>query len=259
MPLQITTRYVIILPAITPGAIFLTSASRTTCITISLGRPLRLFHDERHEHPRRAMDLVHGRIFRGTPSYSYNWSFGDSPDNETVQNPPAHQYTIAATYLVNLIIQDANNAISNYSIEIVVSVDIEPVASFDADPMSIISGQWVQFNDTSTPGNGPLAYQWNFGDGPTNATGQNVTHQYNSPDEFTVVLTVNDTDGDISVFSLQITVVPDTMPGASFIAIRPRFASTSGFASTTPVRRGTASLATNGTLGTCPTTRPPRM
>ncbi len=156
--------------------------------------------------------------FGGASPYIYNWSFGDLTANSTFQNPPAHQYTTAAVYVVNLIIEDTYHALSNYSIEISVSGDIPPVASFDANPMSIISGQWVQFNDTSIPGNGPLQYQWNFGDGPVNNTTQNVTHQYNAPNTYSAVLTVNDTDGDVSVFSRQITVVADNVPVASFIA-----------------------------------------
>jgi len=52
-----------------------------------------------------------------------------------------------------------------------------------------------------------LSYSWDFGDGNT-GTGVTTTHTYTKGGYYTVVLTVNDGNGDISTISQKITVYP---------------------------------------------------
>ena len=70
-------------------------------------------------------------------------------------------------------------------------------ADFDTspDPANILTGQSVDFTDTSTT-DGPtiVAWAWDFGDGGT-STLQNPPHTYNTVDTFDVTLTVTDTHG----------------------------------------------------------------
>ncbi|UZE93248.1 MAG: right-handed parallel beta-helix repeat-containing protein [Candidatus Nealsonbacteria bacterium] len=84
-----------------------------------------------------------------------------------------------------------------------------PVASFDINSTVITVGQTVQFTDSTTGGSIPLTYQWNFGDGSENSTIQNPIHKYNSVGIHLVVLTVTDADGDMSVYSKEISVQDD--------------------------------------------------
>jgi len=153
----------------------------------------------------------------GNPPLAYQWNFGDGPTNSTLQNP-AHQFTAAGAPTVTLTVTDFNGNASVFQMGITVQVDLIPLANFTVNATYIERNQYIQFTDTTTSGNPPLAYQWNFGDGPANSTQQNPLHQYTSYATCTVTLTVSDADGDISVHQTVIYILPDTVPVASFTA-----------------------------------------
>ena len=67
-----------------------------------------------------------------------------------------------------------------------------PIASFSASETSTCNGL-VQFTDEST--NLPQGWFWEFGDGET-STEQNPSHQYEEPGNYTVTLSVTNTEGD---------------------------------------------------------------
>lgn len=66
-----------------------------------------------------------------------------------------------------------------------------PIAEFNASPTSGNAPLTVTFTDLSS--NGPLTWQWNFGDGGSNL--QNPSHTYNSPGTYSVSLTVENNAG----------------------------------------------------------------
>lgn len=107
----------------------------------------------------------------------------------------------------------------NYPLVLPVLEDLIPTAQITANATQINYGQWVQFNDASTGGNAPFSYQWNFGDGTANSTEINPKYQFNLPGSYTVILTVTDLDGDISIITKEsfITVI-DLIPVADFTA-----------------------------------------
>ncbi|MFX0099556.1 MAG: PKD domain-containing protein [Candidatus Hodarchaeota archaeon] len=155
----------------------------------------------------------------GNAPLSCSWDFGDNSTNSSLQDP-AHQYTTAGNYTVTLTITDRNG---NSSIEIKVACievleDLQPVPNFTANETSILEGDHVQFTYTGTAGNGNLSFQWDFGDNSTNSTMQDPVHQYITPGNYTVVLTVVDIDGDGSTFALPTTIEvgPDLIPLANF-------------------------------------------
>jgi len=80
----------------------------------------------------------------------------------------------------------------------------------------IQEGNWVEFTDSSTGGDTPLNYEWDFGDGSVNSTLINPVHQYTSFGTYTVTLTVTDADGDESIATTTIIVNEDLIPVASF-------------------------------------------
>ena len=86
------------------------------------------------------------------------------------------------------------------------SEDLIPKATFKANSTTIFEGEWVQFTFTGSPGDLPIDGQWNFGDGSTNSTVENPTHQYTTTGTYTVTLTLTDNDGDVDVYSMTITV-----------------------------------------------------
>jgi YD repeat-containing protein len=150
---------------------------------------------------------------------SWSWNFGDS-GTSTLQNP-SHEYTTPGTYTVSL---TATNACGNDSETktgyITVNVCPVPVANFSATPDEGCAPLAVSFTDAST--NNPTTWSWNFGDTGTSNL-QNPTHEYTSPDTYTVTLTAGNFCGSNNKTS-QIIVVPlsidITSPhnGESFLA-----------------------------------------
>ena len=153
-----------------------------------------------------------------TPT-SWSWNFGDEGTSD-LQNP-SHQYTTPGTYTVSL---TATNACSNDTETktgyITVNACPVPVASFSATPNEGCAPLTVAFTDSST--NNPTTWSWDFGDGGTSDL-QNPTHEYTSPNTYTVTLTASNYGGSDSE-TTQIIVVPlsidITSPqnGESFLA-----------------------------------------
>ncbi len=102
-------------------------------------------------------------------------------------------------------IGENNNIYNNICILILVAV-------FETNTTVIATGQSVEFTDTTIGGSMPLAYQWSFGDGSVNSTDQNPVHRYDVLGKYTVVLTVTDADGDMSVSASTIFVEDTIVP-----------------------------------------------
>ena len=122
----------------------------------------------------------------GSPT-SWQWNFGDG-STSTAQNP-SHTYTTAGSYSVTLTV---TNASGSKNVSRTVTVVPALIASFTFTPSSPVTGQVVQFTDTST--GSPTSWQWNFGDGAT-STVQNPSHTFTTPASYTVTLTVSNTSG----------------------------------------------------------------
>ena len=125
---------------------------------------------------------------------NWNWNFGDG-GNSTQQNP-MHTYLSAGNYTVNLTVNNTNDTDSKLA-TINVSekpVPILPVANFSSNVSSGYVPLSVQFNDSSK---NVTNWNWNFGDGG-NSTQQNPMHTYLSAGNYTVNLTVNNTNGNDS-------------------------------------------------------------
>jgi hypothetical protein len=77
-----------------------------------------------------------------------------------------------------------------------------PLAHFAYTPLA--DKHQVQFSNQST-GSGSLTYTWDFGDG-TSSSEQNPTHTYTGNQQYTVVLTVQDSTGQSSVSTATFTI-----------------------------------------------------
>ncbi|MDD5649523.1 MAG: PKD domain-containing protein [Candidatus Nanoarchaeia archaeon] len=127
---------------------------------------------------------------------TYSWNFGDTFTSILIA--PTHIYTKQGNYLVTLTIRDNDGSINSTSFNMAVA-DAVPVADFTFNPVNPNEGSLVSFSDLSNLGyDGPLTYQWNFGDGSVNDTSKNPTHTYVDNGAYTVVLTVKDSDGSIA-------------------------------------------------------------
>lgn len=77
----------------------------------------------------------------------------------------------------------------------VLSATAPPTPNFSVSTASPRVGDTVEFRGQSTAGDAEITErQWSFGDGST-ATGRRVSHQYDSPGEYDVVLEVSDQNG----------------------------------------------------------------
>ena len=81
-----------------------------------------------------------------------------------------------------------------------------PVANFTYTPENPTTNRVIQFTDTSTDSDGTItSWLWDFGDGNT-STLQNPTHQYNTPGNYSVNLSITDNDGASDFIEITITV-----------------------------------------------------
>ena len=98
-------------------------------------------------------------------------------------------------------------------------VSVPTVARFTFSPATPGLNEDVAFSAaTSTVSGG--TYAWDFGDGTTGA-GITVTHRYNRPATFTVVLTVTADNGQASTASRTISVSTTLPPNAAIFTVSP--------------------------------------
>jgi parallel beta-helix repeat protein len=145
---------------------------------------------------------------------AWKWHFGD--DNTSVVKNPTHQYAKSGSYIVTLTVTDNNNTKNSTSQTIDVSTGI-PHAQFEYTPQNPTIEDTMTFTDKSTDSDGTItSWHWDFADG-SDSTLQNPTHQYSSPGEYNVTLTITD-DDELQNSTYSIITVEDINypPTASF-------------------------------------------
>jgi PKD repeat protein len=150
---------------------------------------------------------------KGAPT-AWRWSFGDGTANSTVKNP-VHNYSKVGNYTVTLTVN--NSAGSNTTIKssyIKVTAVQRPVANFTSNISSGAVPLNIAFNDTST--NSPTSWKWSFGDGTSNSTLKNPTHNYSKVGNYTVTLTVSNSAGSSAIRKSSYIRVAAQKPIANF-------------------------------------------
>jgi uncharacterized repeat protein (TIGR01451 family) len=79
-------------------------------------------------------------------------------------------------------------------------------ADASANPTEITEGDTVTFTGSATGGVQPYEWSWDFDDGTSDSTMQNPTHQFNNPGQYTVKLTVTDSNENTDIDNIQIIV-----------------------------------------------------
>ncbi len=159
----------------------------------------------------------------GSGTYSYTWSFGDSPNVTlpltTDKNITySHTYTTANTYDVSLKITDTGSRTLTVPCGQVVvnNVTIPPVPLNVSCSADVINGTIplnVTFTSNVTGGTGPYQYLWTFGDGPLGNIIGSVSYMYTAVGTFNSTLRITDFANNVVTASCgQITVNNITPP-----------------------------------------------
>jgi len=161
--------------------------------------------------------------FQGVGSFgvsSVAWDFGDG--TSSTDTTPTHTFDTIGVFPVTLSLVSPCGA--DTAVDTVRIVDC-PTFGIIADQQTGCLGMTVQFTDSTTDTIPHVNRTWDFGDGMIISDTLNIiTHTYNDTGQFTVALTVDNTDSasftDSAVNFIQ---VFDSL-SADFAAISPTFA-----------------------------------
>lgn len=155
----------------------------------------------------------------GTATYS--WDFGDGTTGTGMTT--SHTYTAAGTYNVILTVTDSNGNVGYASVTITVTEVGVPTAviSTTPDPPTGIAPFPVNFDASQSSGPSSIvSYAWNFGD-TTTGTGMNISHTYAAAGTYTVILTVTDSNSNVALDSVTITVYEAGVPSTLTLQANP--------------------------------------
>lgn len=153
-------------------------------------------------------NLINTTLFPPTIG-SWSWDFGDSSALNTTQWDGSHIYPGPGTYEATLITYSQNGACTDTATGEVI-VGPKPVADFSAN--NVCFGNPVIFTNNST-GN-VVNCDWDFGDNTPSNYQCDPNHDYISPGQYTVTLTVINQTGCVD--STQRNVVVSGNPHSEF-------------------------------------------
>ena len=144
-----------------------------------------------------------GCAIGGTPPYSYSWDFGDGSPSQNGQNP-SHVFAEDNIYSVSLIVVDSDGQEKIDTTEVIISSGI--LIAYSNGPSFGNVNDEIYFSGYSIGGTSPYSYLWDFGDGSSPESGKMVSHVYDIPGKYTVILGVTDSLGNADNVSHQIVV-----------------------------------------------------
>ncbi len=141
----------------------------------------------------------------GADTLTFTWDFGDSSapaDGASV----SHTYTDGGSYTVTLTVEDGDGGSDTDTVTVQVSNEGPTIDWISQDgPVPEVSPVNLSAS-ASDPGDDPLTYTWDFGDGSPDETGQSVTHVYADDGTWQVTLTVDDGDGGVATGTVDVVV-----------------------------------------------------
>ncbi|WP_048180706.1 PGF-pre-PGF domain-containing protein [Methanosarcina siciliae] len=150
------------------------------------------------------------------------WDFGDGvvqtyvvDDNESATPYATHVYEKPGKYTVTLYMDNrgGKSIITKYNY-ITVTDPNATVVNFSANVSSGPAPLVVLFTDTST-GPAPTSWFWNFGDGINSKHAMNATHTFTDAGNYTVSLTVENSEGNNTVTKTDYIVVTEPVATSS--------------------------------------------
>ncbi len=188
--------------------------------------PTADFTSSSPDWPGETTVFTNATVSSGTVAYL--WSFGDTTTS-TLENP-THAYAAGGTFNVTLQATDEYGADTAAG---TVTIYGPPVAGFTSSSPDWL-GETTVFTNATT-GQGPISYEWDFGDDATSADA-NPTHVYAEAGVYTVILTATNPAGsDVQVGTVTIYGPP-----------------VAGFTSSSPDWLGETTAFANSTTGQGP-------
>lgn len=142
-----------------------------------------------------SIDFEDTSLPNGAPITAWSWTFtGGTPSVSTDQNPTI-TYDTPGTYAVSLQVTNSEGTNTKTVPGYVTVTNSQIVADFTADDTTPITGQTVNFTDTSY-GDAATAWSWTFEGGtPATSSVQNPSVVYNTAGDYDVTLEVFDETG----------------------------------------------------------------
>ena len=140
----------------------------------------------------------------GLSPYSYSWSFSDGATYSGAN--VSHIFSTPGVYTVSVLVRDSTGAtnLTSTSVDVVTG----PVASVSASPGNVTDvGVPISFAAAVEGGTGALTQNWTFGDG-SRGFGENATHAWTRPGNYTVSFTYVDLLGVSTNRSMSVSVQP---------------------------------------------------
>lgn len=143
---------------------------------------------------------------------SINWDFGDESTGTDITE--SHTYDIPGTYSVNLTVTDFYGNKGYTTVIITVNEAEAPTAIITTTPdptegsvpLTIYFDAYASHADPACGfGCEIVSYEWDFGDGDT-GTGITLNHTYSNVGNYTVVLTVTDSNAKKGYANVEVTV-----------------------------------------------------
>src|SRR5215207_9304712 len=198
----------------------------------------------------------------GTGPYTVNWNFGDDSE-ESDEESVVHTFNEAGTYTVTLTVTDSEDQTATDTLEIAVEespTNEEPpatepltaeITSNDTSAVDFAPATF-SFAANASRGTGPYTVNWNFGDDSEESEEESVVHTFTEAGNYTVTLTVTDSEDQTATDTLEVAVEESSTdgepPATESLAAEITSNTTSGNAP------ATISFAANASGGTGPYT-----
>jgi PKD repeat protein len=196
--------------------------TQTSFITVTEPAPVAQFSGEPLSG---AVPLTVNFTGASTNAASFAWDFENDGTIDSTEQNPAHTYTAAGNYTVNLTVANSAASASEVKADYITVNPAAPVANFSANITSGSVPLAVLFTDEST-GDSITAWAWDFeNDGVIDSSEQNPEHVYSLPGIYNVSMTVTSAGGSNTAIKEQYISATIIAPVADFIANQ-----TSGYA-----------------------------
>ena len=141
----------------------------------------------------------------GNDTLTYSWDFGDGSEIQEGADV-THTFANNGNYTIALTVTDDDGAATTSTIDVTVN-NVAPTITEILGNTEVNEGEEATYSAiASDAGNDTLTYSWNFGDGSESVEGESVSHVFTDNGEYTITLTVTDSDGAATSSTIDVTV-----------------------------------------------------